>query len=134
MREKGRLTTEELADELVRRSRPKRSETHHLFEWDAQKGHAIYLVERAKSLIMKVKCCFVEAPDEPVRSFPVVVSDGKKGPIAMQEVIGSRELMAAVLEQAKADLETWSRRYERLRRVAELRGVFGAIKGVVRKK
>ena len=92
------------------------------------------LVERAKSLIMKVKCCFVEAPDEPVRSFPVVVSDGKKGPIAMQEVIGSRELMAAVLEQAKADLETWSRRYERLRRVAELRGVFGAIKGVVRKK
>lgn len=123
----GRLNTEELLKEVVARSRPKTSPTHHLFEWDVHKGHALYLMERARQLVMHVKVILIESPEKPVRAFPVVITGGKRGPLAMQRVLDNRDLLAALLEQAKADLEAWQRRYEQLRHIAGLRGVFVAV-------
>jgi len=126
-REMGHLSTEELLTEVVERSRPKKSETHHLFEWDPAKGHALYLLERARKLVMSVKVIFEEMPKEPVRAYSTIITEGKRGPVATERVLQNRDLMAALLEQAKADLETWSRRYDRLRKVAQLKGVFAAV-------
>lgn len=133
-RERGRLSTEELLEAVVEESRPARSPTHHLFEWDPVKGHALYLLDRARTLVMAVKVVFADAPKQEVRAFPVVISGGKKGPIAMQRVLDDKDLMAALLEQAKADLDVWRRRYERLRDLAEMRGVFAAVERVVKRK
>lgn len=130
----GRLSTEELLTEVIARSRPRRSPTHHLFEWDQAKGHALYLLERARRLIVAVRVIFVETPDKPVRAFPVVITDGKKGPMPMRHVLDDRDLTAALLEQAKTDLEVWVRRYDRLRHLAVLKGVFQAAKAATRRR
>ena len=132
-RERGHLKTEDLLTLVVDRSRPKNSPTHHLFEWDQAKGHALYLLDRARKLVMSVNVVLVEAPETPVRAFPVVIVDGNKGPAPMQRVLDSADLMQALLEQAKADLETWRRRYERLQTVAQLRGVFRAVDRATKK-
>ena len=131
---RGHLKTDELLQAIINRSRPKSSATHHLFEWDQAKGHALYLLERARQLVMRVNVVFVDAPETPVRKFPVVIVDGKRGPTPMQRVLDSADLMQALLEQAKVDLETWRRRYERLQTVSQLRGVFRAVDRATKKR
>lgn|GEM_PF-2222118 len=133
-RELGHLTTKELLEAVISRSRPKKSPTHHLFEWDPVKGHAIYLIERARQLIMRVRVIFAEAPKSPVRAFPIVTTNGKKGPIPMHRALDNRDMMASLLEEAKADLERWTRRYEQLRDLTELRGVFAAVSKATKKR
>jgi hypothetical protein len=131
-KEKGRLDTGEQIDEFIARARPKSSPTHELFEWDLAKGHALYLKERARNLITGVYVVFEDAPQEPVRAFPIVTHQGKRGPLPMQRVLSNKDLTKAMLEQALADLEHWQRRYDRLETIAKMRGVFAAIKKVTR--
>jgi hypothetical protein len=76
---------------------------------------------------MSVNVIFSDRPAAPVRAFPVLITEGKKGPVAMRRVLDDKDLMAALIEQAKADLETWRRRYERLCKHSELKAVFVAI-------
>lgn len=125
-RENARLSTEELLREMIARSRPAESDTHHLFEWDPVKGHALYLMHRARTLVMSVRVVNEEKPEMRVRAFPVVIAEGKRGPMAIKRVLDSRDLTVALLEQAFADLEVWKKRYEQLRELAELRPVFEA--------
>ncbi len=130
-RDRGRLDFNEQAEALVERSRPKNSPTHHLFEWDANKAHNLYLVQQARHLIMSVR--FVTPPGhgkqkgELIRAFPVVTTQGKKGPFPVVRVMKDESLMAALVEQAKADAVSWARRYEKLREVGDLKGVFEAV-------
>lgn len=131
----GRLSTREMAEAFIAASRPKTSRTHDLFEWDDAKAAAIQRRDRANRIIASVYVVFEETPElPPVRGFPVVTVDGKKGPTPMRRVLGSPDMTAAVLEQAKADLEQWRRRYERLAKMAEMRSVFAAIEKVVAPK
>jgi len=133
--EKGHLASKELYKEFVRRSRPPSSATHHLFEWDMAKGHALYLLERARKVVMEVRVHFVDAPAvEPMRQFRIVTMDGKRGPAPMREIISKPEMMAHVIEEAKASLETWRMRYRQLEKLAELREVFKAVDKATRAK
>jgi hypothetical protein len=130
--EKGRLDFNEQAEALVERSRPKNSPTHHLFEWDAKQAHELYLIQQARHLIMSVRYVVPDghhgkSQGEVVRAFPVVVTGGKKGPFPMARVMRDQSLMDALVEQAKADAVSWSRRYEKLRGFGELKGVFEAV-------
>jgi hypothetical protein len=113
-RDKGRLDTQEMAEELVARSRSAGSPTHHLFEWDDRKAARAQRIDRAKELIASVLITF-ESAAGPVRAFPVVISEGKRGPMPMRRVLETPDLLEALLEQAMADIETFRRRYERLR-------------------
>lgn len=126
-RDKGHLATKDLYAEVVARSRPRSSPTHHMFEWDATKGHALYLLERARQLVMRVQVVFVDAPTERVRARPIVVVEGKRGPVAMERVLSNRDMVAQVLGQAKSALDSWRYRYKQLRHLSELSGVFDAI-------
>lgn len=126
--ERGRLSSRELQDELIKRSRPAGSPTHHLFEWDAKKGHAIYLRDRAYQIIASVRIVLVAAPKTKLRAFPVVVSAGKRGPMAISRVLSDRALTEAHLEEAKQQARQWADRYRQLSEVAaELKPVFRAI-------
>lgn len=129
-RSRERLSTAELLRVVIAKSRAKASPTHHLFEWDLAKGHAIYLLDRARQLVASIRIRYADKPEEPVRAMQIVVLDGKRGYVPMGQVLQSRDMTAAVLEQAKADLEMWRKRYERLRDLAALRGVFAAIEKV----
>jgi hypothetical protein len=122
-----RLDTRECRLALIRRSRPKNSPTHHLFEWDPKKQQQEYLLTRAGEIIRSVVVVFADLPKIPVRRYHTVVTDGKKGPYPFEKIRREPEMMKAVLEDAKRDLQTWRRRYESLRKHAELSGVFEAI-------
>jgi len=131
-RQNARLDTTEILRLVIAKSRPKSSPTHHLFEWDQAKGHALYLMDRARTLVRTIRFVPSETPDEPMQAFPILLTEGKRGPVAMHQVMQSKDMMTAVIEQAKADLVTWRRRYDHLRRVAKMSGVFAAIDGAVK--
>jgi hypothetical protein len=126
-REIGRVASKQLYNEFVNRSRPPNSRTHHLFEWDLQKGHELYLLSRARKLISCVQIIIEELPEKPVRAFPVVINDGLSAPTPMRRVLDDRDMLLSLITRAKDDLERWKFRYEQLRRVGELKGVFHAI-------
>jgi hypothetical protein len=128
-KDRGHLKSQDFLKEVIDRSRPADSPTHHLFEWDARKGHAIYLIERARQLVMKVEIIFSEMPK--VRAWRGAVIEGVRGPAPIKQIISSKELMAAVLEEAKAALAMWSQKYKDLEKVSELRAVFKAIKPIL---
>jgi hypothetical protein len=130
----NRLGTRDARLALIRRSRPKSSPTHHLFEWDVKKQQAEYLLARAGEIIRSVVVVFAELPEVPVRRYHTVVVSGKRGPYPIEKIRGAPEMMQAVLEDAKLDLESWRRRYETLRKHAELSGVFVAINSMGKKR
>ena len=131
----NRLSFAEQKAELVRRSRPKDSPTHKLFQWDDGKAAALYRLDQAGKIIMSVRVVFEERPNlAPVRAFPSVVVDGKRGPVPMRRVLASRDLIAAALEEAKAAAAAWAARYKHLRDLAELAPVFAAIEAASGRK
>jgi len=130
--DRGQLKTEDLLREMIARSRPKSAPTHHLFEWDLAKGHTLYLLERARRLVMAVHVVFIEAPKAPpTRNFTVVVTNGNRGYAPMREVMSNREQAQALLEEALADLERLRRRYGHLK---DLNSVFRALDRIVPSK
>src|ERR1700680_2105178 len=58
----GHINSKVFYMEMIERSRPKRSPTHHLFEWDPTKAHETYLYQRAGDLFRYVHIIFHEAP------------------------------------------------------------------------
>ncbi len=125
--ERGHLSSREVHEEMIARSRPTDSPTHHLYEWDPAKGHALYLLDRSRRLVMSVRVRFVDAPAMPVRAFPTIVTQGERGPAPMQEIRANEHLMASVIEDAKKTLRMWQRRFEAFRHLGELSGVFLAV-------
>lgn len=123
---KKRLDSRETATALVDASRPKASPTHHLFNWDDTRAAELYRLDQAHKIIASIRVIFEDAPDEPLRAFPVVVTRGKQGYYPMPKVLSDEHLTRALLDQAKADLVAWSNRYARLKHVAELGGAFVA--------
>jgi hypothetical protein len=130
----GRLATQELADEFIDRSRPKSSLTHHLFEWDPKKQAETYLQGRAREIIAAVRIIWEDAPESPVRAFPVVITQGKRGPFPMERVLDDKVMTKALVEQAKQKAVQWAQRFSRLQHVSELRGVFRAVDKISKKK
>jgi hypothetical protein len=133
-RERGHISTEELDEAVIESSRPRSSPTHHLFEWDPAKAHSIYLRTRVRELLGAIRIVFEDMPEQKMQALQIVVSDGVRGPMPIQKVLTSPDLTRALIEQAKLEALNWSRRYERLRHVAELRGLFVAVDVLTKSK
>jgi hypothetical protein len=123
----------EQASELLARSRPKDSPTHHLFEWDNRKAAEAHRLHRARDIISSVRVIFDERPGVPVRAFPIITTNGKRNYTPMARVLESREATQMLVEQFKAEAERWVRRYEHLRKVAELAPFFAGLDKVLAK-
>jgi hypothetical protein len=118
---------DDMPQELLRRSRPNRSPTHHLFEWDDEIAAEGYRLEQARSIIRSIEIVFEEGGDR-VRAFPSVqLGGGERNYVSMRKVLSEPELMHQLVEDARKDAESWARRHDALRRVAELSGIFRAI-------
>jgi hypothetical protein len=124
-KDRGHLKSEDLFEEIIKRSRPKKSPTHHLYEWDLEKGHALYLLERTRRLVMKVEIIFAKMPK--TRAWRGVVIEGVRGPAPIQKIISVDHLFESVLDEARAALEMWARKYKELENLAEFRDVFQTI-------
>lgn len=118
-----------VADGLVKASKPASSPTHHLFEWDDTKAGHLYRLEQARRLIQSIDIRFTE-DSEPVRAFPSVRFGSERHHVPMMKVLSSKEMTAALLEEAKHEAAEWARRYDRLQTVSELKGVFREIRRI----
>ena len=118
---------DDMPEELLRRSRPRNSQTHHLFEWSDSVAAEAYRMEQARGLIRSLEIVFEETGDR-VRAFPSVqLGSGERNYVSMRKILSRDDLTRQLVEEAKRDADGWTRRHEALRRVAELRGVFSAI-------
>jgi len=125
---KGRLTTTETAQEMIRLARPKDSPTHHLFTWDDHEAADAYRLDQARNHIRSVYVVLSEYPNrKPIRAVVNVVHEGKRGPVSLRRVLTSADLMRQHLEKALEDLQIWTSRYEDLRALASMKHVFTAI-------
>jgi hypothetical protein len=82
--------------------------------------------ERTRQRVMRVNVVFSKMPK--VRAWRGAVIEGVRGPAPIKQIISTRELMTAVLEEAKAALETWAQKYKGLQQVTDLRDVFAEIR------
>lgn len=124
------LTTEEQAQKLVEEARPEDSPKHDLFEWDDRVAADAHRIDQARGYIMSVKITWVDAPEEEVRAFPAIKFKGKSTYTPMKKVLTSKDMTAQLLETAYQELLAWTNRYRTLEKVAEIRGVFKAVRGV----
>lgn len=110
-------------DELVKEARKKRSPIHGLFEWDdptaaKQARHLLaqYYLRAINVVVINVDTS--EVIKQPVRAFVPVRIEGRHRidsyiPVQRLHDQNKRFERKSVLERAKADFESWLRRYER---------------------
>jgi hypothetical protein len=110
----GRLTP----NAVVEAARNPRSPLHRHFEWDDAKAAEAYRLDQAREIIRVVR---IEGNDneEPVRAFLSVKDAAGVSYRTAEDVQGSLELQLAVLRQAEADLEAWTKRYRELSEICD---------------
>lgn len=121
---KGRLH----AKDIVAAARSKVSPLHDKFEWDNTRAAQLYRLEQAAELIREVTFLPADS-DEPVRTYVSLSSDriGKNGYRAMADVLSDADLTKQLLADALAELEQFSTRYDRLKKIASMKRVFRTI-------
>jgi hypothetical protein len=128
----------DVARRLVERSRPTRSPTHHLFEWDIKKAAEAHWLDRARELIASVEVVFEDDDGNEqsrTRAFPSIrIGGGDRNYVPIARVLTDRDLTRQLLEEAKADAAAFARRYESLRQLVEMRPVFETIDSFVGSK
>lgn len=120
----------DVEEQFVERSRSEDSPTHHLFEWDDAKAAHLHRVATARSIICAIEVTFDNAPG-PVRAFPCVVIGDGRSYMRAERVYSSDDLRDQLVAQAKRDAESWYRKHEAVRKVAELFPVFDEIERAV---
>lgn len=109
---------------VVAAARDPASALHKYFEWDADIAHERYLVQQARMLLTRVT---VILPNDAgreyrVRAYVSLRGDrGDGGYRSLQQVRTNNAAYLQLLEQARRDAESFTKRYESLRETAPLR-------------
>lgn len=112
---------------LVEASRAEDAPLHNAFEWNDAVAAERYRETQAGYIIRSVEVV-VEGSAEPVRAFVSVTESRKSAPYAsIEHVMVRSDSRAILLEHARAELESFKRKYQQL---AELADVFAAIDAV----
>ena len=120
LEEAGNLTPQA----LVEASRPEDAPLHAAFEWDDATAAELYRETQAGYIIRSVEVV-VQGSAEPVRAFVSVTTGKSATPYAsVERVMVRADSRALLLERARAELETFRRKYRQLSELAE---VFAAI-------
>lgn len=101
---------------------------HSLFEWDDSTAGHRWRIQQARDIIRVI----VEIIDEKVGPSRVFVSlshdrVGGAGYRSMVDVMASDDLVEVMLDDAKRALDAFAKKYQKLRKLAEMRDVFEAI-------
>jgi len=128
---KGRL----LPKHVVEAARNPASALHSKFEWDDTVAAQAYRLQQAGKLIQSVTF-LPEGAKEAIRAYVSLSSDrmSRSGFRATIDVLSDAELKAQLIADAKNELLGFQQRYDRIRKVVEMRPVFRAIEKTVKKK
>lgn len=114
--------------DVVKYAKSEKSALHSYFEWDNGKAAEKWRLRQASELI-RVVVIVSEQTSEKVRAFVSLTQDRTKtgGYRAFADVVENEQLFANLLSQARNELVAFKRKYDHLRQIGELIGVFEAI-------
>lgn len=129
-----------VAAELVNKSRPKRSPTHDLFEWNDGEAAEKYRLEQAKYVIRSVKVVYEPKKGKPrkISAFSNVKSKRQAMPrrvyVSTTSAMNDTDMRNQILLDALGQLIAWRRKWADLNEIAEeIEAVDSVIKKVQKK-
>jgi hypothetical protein len=112
---------------VVKEAESPQSPLHDYFEWDDAVAGVRFREEQARSLIRHVQVVRSNGSGTYVRAFVVVEDAGGEAYQSIAKVMSNEQLRSQLLRRARAELETFRRKYRDLK---ELSDVFAAIEKV----
>lgn len=117
----GKVTPQE----VLEKARDKNSELHKCFEWDDSIAAEKYRLQQARAIIVNLVYVPKTKEEEPVRCFQITTERCTYQPT--KQFLVQEDEYQSLLERAKAELESFKRRYATL---TELESVFEAIESI----
>ena len=117
----GKVTPQE----VLEKARDENSELHKCFEWNDSVAAEKYRLQQARSIIINLVYEPKRKQEEPVRCFQITNEKSTYQP-TKQFLVQENEYQS-LLARAKAELESFKRRYANL---TELESVFEAIENI----
>ena len=111
--------------EIVEAAKDEESELHKCFEWDDSVAAEKYRLQQARAIIVNLVYAPKTKEEEPVRCFQITTERCTYQP-TKQFLVQENEYQS-LLARAKAELESFKRRYATL---TELESVFEAIESI----
>ena len=117
---------------VVEAARDPHSPLHGKFEWDNTTAAEAYRLQQAAELI-RVVTFMPSGAKEPIRAYVSLSSDrlSQQGYRAMVDVLSDAHLKAQLLADAQAELESFRMRFDRLRKVMQMKRLFREVDRVV---
>ena len=112
-------------DALWQAAQDPKSPAHNCFTWDKDTAARGFWRIQARRYMRSIVVIVDDSEPEPITVNVRV--DGKRKYVLTERAKETPDLMSMVLAQAHRDLRAWRERYDRLRDVAALSGVFAAI-------
>lgn len=118
--------------EVVEYARNPDSALHSHFTWDDSEAAEKYRLAEARALI-RVSVVVEPTTSEKVRAYVSLTGDRNAdgGYRAIAEIINDEVLVEKLLDDALKELASFKRKYEKLKGISNLSGVFTAIEDVV---
>ena len=108
--------------EVLDKARDENTELHKCFEWDDSVAAEKYRLRQASDIIRNLVFIKKKKEDEPIRCFQITTEKNTYQPT--QKFLVQEDEYQALLKRAKAELESFKRRYATL---TELESIFEAI-------
>jgi len=93
---------------------------HPAFEWDDPTAAHEFRLEQARRLLRHIFVVDPAISPKPHRAFIVVTAEAGDAYQATRVVLSDAEMRAQVLQRAKAELDSWRRRYSDLKELSDL--------------
>lgn len=119
--------------DVVNYARDDKSALHEYFEWDDSAAAEKYRLAQARALI-RVAVVVEPRTSEKLRAYVSLTSDrsAEGGYRAIADIINDEVLKETLIADAMKDLASFTRKYEKIKRVTEFSGLFQTIEDVVR--
>lgn len=117
-----------LPEKVVEYARNSTTEIHKHFEWDDGEAAEKYRLSQARALI-RVSVTVLDGHNESVRAFVSLRTDRKQGGgyRSVVDVLSSQDLSDAMLDDARAEMEHFVKKYDAIKKLPLIEPVFAAI-------
>ena len=106
------------AKEIVEKAKDPNSELHKCFEWDDKKAAEKWRLQQARVLICNLVFEIPDEEDTPVRAFYITTEKEDYKPTKL--ILQQPDEYKILLNNAKAELQTFKRKYKILQELAEI--------------
>jgi hypothetical protein len=121
--------------DVVNAAKSPKSLLHEYFEWEDSIAGEKYRLYQARHLIGHIEIVIEEEPIKAFHNIKVEINDEKnRGYITIQDIQQNPDYLDLIVEKAKEEIESWTRRYDQYRRLSKfktLRPIFRAIEQAI---